>query len=255
MNFRSICILFYLIFYFIITFPARLRLKRLERTNPQEASRIAQEYVQKAFRQILKICGVTVTVSGLENIPEEAALFVGNHSSYFDIIVTGSTVPGGTGFVAKDSLANIPGLSSWMRRIHCLFLDRKDIRKGLKTILRGADYLKEGYSMCIYPEGTRSTDGKLGEFKGGSLKMAQKSKAPIVPVALTGTRDIFENNQGLRILPARVAISFGTPFRISDLPKEEKKFAAEHTKKAIEAMLAEQKKQNFSLQTEETMLK
>lgn len=63
-----------------------------------------------------------------------------------------------------------------MKRIHCLFLDRKDIRKGLQTILEGAEYLKEGYSMCIYPEGTRSTTGELGEFKGGSLKMAQKAK-------------------------------------------------------------------------------
>ena len=55
--------------------------------------------------------------------------------------------------------------------------------------------------MCIYPEGTRSTTGKLGEFKGGSLKMAQRAKAPVVPVAITGTRDIFENNPGLRVYP------------------------------------------------------
>lgn len=99
-----------------------------------------------------------------------------------------------------------------MKRIHCLFLDRKDIRKGLQTILEGAEYLKEGYSMCIYPEGTRSTNGELGEFKGGSLKMAQKAKAPIVPVAIRGTRDIFENNLGLRVCPSHVTISFGTPF-------------------------------------------
>lgn len=150
--------------------------KKLEQTDPQKASRIAQEHVQKVFRHLLKISGVTIEVNGLENIPDEAALFVGNHSSYFDIIVTGAAIPGGVGFVAKDSLGNIPGLSSWMKRIHCLFLDRKDIRKGLQTILEGAEYLKEGYSMCIYPEGTRSTNGELGEFKGGSLKMAQKPK-------------------------------------------------------------------------------
>lgn len=188
----------------------RARLKKLEKTDPQEASRIAQEQVQKVFKHLLKISGVTIEVNGLENIPDEASLFVGNHSSYFDIIVTGATIPGGVGFVAKDSLGKIPGLSSWMKCIHCLFLDRSDVRKGLQTILEGVDYLKEGYSMCIYPEGTRSTTGKLGEFKGGSLKMAQRAKAPVVPVAITGTRDIFENNPGLRVYPSHVTISLAS---------------------------------------------
>ena len=68
----------------------RARLKKLEKTDPQEASRIAQEQVQKVFKHLLKISGVTIEVNGLENIPDEASLFVGNHSSYFDIIVTGA---------------------------------------------------------------------------------------------------------------------------------------------------------------------
>ena len=127
-----------------------------------------------------------------------------------------------------------------MKHIHCLFLDRSDVRKGLQTILEGVDYLKEVYSMCINPEGTRSTTGELGEFKGGSLKMAQRAKAPVVPVAITGTRDIFENNPGLRVYPSHVTISFGKPFKFSDLPAAEKKFAGEHVKKAIEDMLATQ---------------
>ena len=225
MTFRSICIAVYVFFYLIFTTPMRARLKKLEKTDPQEASRIAQEQVQKVFKHLLKISGVTIEVNGLENIPDEASLFVGNHSSYFDIIVTGATIPGGVGFVAKDSLGKIPGLSSWMKRIHCLFLDRSDVRKGLQTILEGVDYLKEGYSMCIYPEG---------------LKMAQRAKAPVVPVAITGTRDIFENNPGLRVYPSHVTISFGKPFKFSDLPAAEKKFAGEHVKKAIEDMLAAQ---------------
>ena len=110
MTFRSICIAVYVFFYLIFTTPMRARLKKLE------ASRIAQEQVQKVFKHLLKISGVTIEVNGLENIPDEASLFVGNHSSYFDIIVTGATIPGGVGFVAKDSLGKIPGLSSWMKQ-------------------------------------------------------------------------------------------------------------------------------------------
>ena len=95
MTFRSICIAVYVFFYLIFTTPERIRLKKLEQTDPQEASRIAQAHVQKVFRHLLKISGVTIEVNGLENIPDEAALFVGNHSSYFDIIVTGAAIPGG----------------------------------------------------------------------------------------------------------------------------------------------------------------
>ena len=134
----------------------------------------------------------------LENIPDEASLFVGNHSSYFDIIVTGATIPGGVGFVAKDSLGKIPGLSSWMKRIHCLFLDRSDVRKGLQTILEGVDYLKEGYSMCIYPEGTRSTTGELGEFKGSDFNnfiIGKSIRMPIPQSEVDNNPNLNQNDQ------------------------------------------------------------
>lgn len=101
MTFRSICIAVYVFFYLIFTTPERIRLKKLEQTDPQKASRIAQEHVQKVFRHLLKISGVTIEVTGLENIPDEAALFVGNHSSYFDIIVTGAAIP-------ADRLISLP---------------------------------------------------------------------------------------------------------------------------------------------------
>ena len=186
---------------------------------------------------ILRIAGVKIEVSGLDNIPDEACLYVGNHNSYFDILVTETVIPSGTGFVSKDSLQKIPGLSSWMNLIHCLFLNRTDVREGLKMILTGADYLKEGYSMFIFPEGTRSRDGHIGEFKGGSLKMAQKAGAPIVPVAISGSSKIFEKNEGLRVTPGHVKVSFGTPFKFSDLTKEQKKTISDHTRAAIQVML------------------
>lgn len=178
MTFRSICIAVYVFFYLIFTTPERIRLKKLEQTEPTGGFPHRTGACSKSISTSFKNIRVTIEVNGLENIPDEAALFVGNHSSYFDIIVTGAAIPGGVGFVAKDSLGNIPGLSSWMKRIHCLFLDRKDIRKGLQTILEGAEYLKEGYSMCIYPEGTRSTNGELGEFKGRQPENGSKSQSP-----------------------------------------------------------------------------
>ena len=237
MNLRAFCILVYVIYYIIVTTPQRRRLREMAETDPAESSRLSHLAVKKAFRTILRIAGVKIEVSGLDNIPDEACLYVGNHNSYFDILVTETVIPSGTGFVSKDSLQKIPGLSSWMNLIHCLFLNRTDVREGLKMILTGADYLKEGYSMFIFPEGTRSRDGHSGEFKGGSLKMAQKAGAPIVPVAISGSSKIFEKNEGLRVTPGHVKVSFGTPFKFSDLTKEQKKTISDHTRAAIQVML------------------
>lgn len=237
MNLRAFCILVYVIYYIIVTTPQRRRLREMAETDPAESSRLSHLAVKKAFRTILRIAGVKIEVSGLDNIPDEACLYVGNHNSYFDILVTETVIPSGTGFVSKDSLQKIPGLSSWMNLIHCLFLNRTDVREGLKMILTGADYLKEGYSMFIFPEGTRSRDGHIGEFKGGSLKMAQKAGAPIVPVAISGSSKLFEKNEGLRVTPGHVKVSFGTPFKFSDLTKEQKKTISDHTRAAIQVML------------------
>lgn len=243
MTIRSFRVLFFVICYLIKTFPERRRLHRLYETDPKAASKRANESVQNAFAHIVKQAGIRLEVDGLENIPDEACLYVGNHCSYFDIVTTGSIIPGGAGYVAKDNLMHIPGLSDWMKLIHCLFLNRSDIKEGLKTINQGADNIKEGYPMFIFPEGTRHPEGEPGEFKGGSLKMAQKAKAPIVPVAISGSRDIFENNSGLKIKPGTVRIHFGTPFRISDLSKEEKKFAADYTRGIIMDMLHKEQPQ------------
>jgi 1-acyl-sn-glycerol-3-phosphate acyltransferase len=231
-----------LIYFLISTIPKRRKLHRLYETDPKEASRIANETVQAALKHICRSAGIKLEVKGLENIPDEPCLYVANHCSYFDVVTSGSLIPGGVGFVAKDSLEKIPCLSDWMTLIHCLFLNRTDIKEGLKTILQGVDYIKEGYSMFIFPEGTRYPEGQPGEFKGGSLKMAQRAKAPIVPVAISGSRAIFEDNKGLAIKPGTVHITFGKPFYFNDLSKEEKKFAADYTQKIILNMIEEQKK-------------
>lgn len=237
MNLRAFLVLFYVTSFIFVTTPERRRLRELAKTDPQECSRIAHLQVKKAFRNMLRIAGVKIEVSGLDNIPDEPCLYVANHNSYVDILVTETVIPTGAGFVSKDSLQKIPGLSSWMYLIHCLFLNRTDVREGLKMITTGADYLKEGYSMFIFPEGTRSKDGHIGEFKGGSLKMAQKAGAPVVPVAISGTSSIFEKNGGFRITPGNVWVSFGTPFKFSDLTREQKREVSQHTRQAIQVML------------------
>ncbi len=198
--------------------------------------------VQGVFSLILRLAGVTVTVKGEENIPkDQAVLYVGNHRSYFDILVGYTTVPGLMGFVAKSEMKKIPLLRSWMENVNCLFLDRKDIKAGLKMILEGIEKVKSGISVWIFPEGTRNRNEDIRElmiFKEGSLKIAEKSGCPVVPVAMSHTAEVFEKHFPF-IRPAHVTVYYGKPFYIRDLEPENRKHAGAYTREVIRDMLEE----------------
>lgn len=226
---------------FLLFRTGRLRhLKQLGKTDREQMEQESIVIVHRVFVFILKISGVQVTVKGLENIPkDQAVLYVGNHRSYFDILVGYTTVPGLVGFVAKKEMQKIPLLSDWMANANCLFLDRKNVKEGLKAILEGIEKVKRGVSVWIFPEGTRNKSGDLTDllpFKEGSLKIAEKAGCPVVPVAITGTADVFEAHFP-RITPAHVTIEFGTPFIVKELLPEEKKFAGAYTRNKIIEML------------------
>lgn len=180
--------------------------------------------VQWGFRVILWIAGVKVTVIGKENMPDEAALYVGNHRSYFDILLLYVQCKNVTGFIAKDSMEKIPSLRVWMRYLYCLFLKRDDLKQGMKVILQAIDYVKQGISICVFPEGTRNKGEELSvlPFKEGTFKIALKTGCPIVPVSLNHTADIFENHVP-KIKKTHVVVEYGKPIYPSDLDKEEQK--------------------------------
>jgi 1-acyl-sn-glycerol-3-phosphate acyltransferase len=83
-------------------------------------------------------------------------LYIGNHRSFFDVPLTYPRCPIRTGYIAKKEMEKVPLLSTWMKRLHCLFLDRNDLKQGLKTILTAIEKVKSGISICIFPEGTRN---------------------------------------------------------------------------------------------------
>ena len=193
--------------------------------------------VQATFKLILWVTGADITYIGLENIPkDQAVLYIGNHNSYFDILLTYSRCPGLTGYVAKSEMLRYPLLRDWMKRLYCLFLDRTDIRAGLQTILTGIEYIKNGVSICIFPEGTRSKDGKMQPFKEGSMKMASKTGCPIIPIAISNSAEIMENHFP-KIRPCRVIVEYGAPIYPKELTREEQKFLGAYTQKKIQSML------------------
>ena len=167
---------------------------------------------------------------------------MGNHRSYFDILAGYVSVPSLMGFVAKKEMEKIPLLSTWMKLVNCLFLDRENVKEGLKTILQGINQIKNGISVWIFPEGTRNESENVLEllpFKEGSLKMAEKSGCPVVPVAMTGTAEVFERHLPF-IRPSHVIIEFGKPFIIKELEPEYRKFPGAYTEMRIKQMLSAQ---------------
>lgn len=223
--------------FLILTIPVLLIEWVIGKFNPYLRDISSLRIVQGAFRLILWESGVRLTLIGHENVPkDEAVLYVGNHRSYFDILLTYCRCPGLTGYVAKDSMEKVPLLSIWMKRLYCLFLNRTDIRAGLKTILTGIEQIKNGVSMCIFPEGTRSKGKEMLPFKEGSLKMAEKTGCAVIPMAITNSAEIFENHFP-KIRPANVILEYGKPIYPNALNKEDRKFLGVYTRNVIQEML------------------
>lgn len=232
---RFIFLATFLILYLILGIPVLFIEYLIGRVNRRKKDFQSLRIVQWGFRVILKITGVTTTVIGEENVPDEPVLFVANHRSYFDILLTYTRCKRLTGYIAKKEMEKIPLLSNWMRYLYCLFLDRKNPREGLKTILQAIEYVKQGVSICIFPEGTRNDGEELTmlPFKEGALKIAEKTGCPIIPISLNNTHAIFEQQQP-RIKKVHVVIEYGKPIYPKELDKETKKHLGAYCQNIIQ---------------------
>ncbi len=235
---RFIALVIVLITYLIFSIPFFFVYKLIRKKNPEKGDYLALRSVQKAFHAILFTTGVKTTIIGEDNVPDEAVLYVANHRSQFDILLTYSRCKRLTGYVAKKEMEKIPLLSSRMKSLHCLFLDRVNPKEGLKTILEAIQLVKDGVSICIFPEGTRNKgpEGTLLEFKAGAFKIAEKSECAIVPMSITNTAAMFEK-QAPRIKPAHVIIEYGKPIYLDQMSKEERKQIATYCSNIIEETL------------------
>ncbi|MDF2947056.1 MAG: putative 1-acylglycerol-3-phosphate O-acyltransferase [Bacillales bacterium] len=196
---RAIKVIFFAVTYVLFSY---IKVKRYEKTAVNGYNKDLEENVHKFAKkfgtEIIRKTGSSVSVSGLENIPQDqAVLFVGNHQSNFDIPLLVGYLERPVGFVAKIEINKIPILSRWMKLLHCVLMDRSNRRQSLQAIKDGIDNLKNGYSMVIFPEGTRSKGKGMVPFKQGSLKLGTAAEVPIVPFVITGTHDLMETADSL----------------------------------------------------------
>ncbi len=203
---------------------------------------INYKIVAWAMGVVAFIAGAKYEVNGYENIPKDTAvLFIGNHQSFFDVIIGYHICPAITGFLSKQTFEKVPLLNVWMKINYCLFLTRTDPRQDLKLIIKAQEFIKQGISMFVFPEGTRSTTGEVAAFHEAPLKIATKTGCPIVPVCFTNTREILETHIP-RMKKGKVIITFCPPIYPDTLDNDAKKRVGATTRDIIIKQLEEDAK-------------
>jgi 1-acyl-sn-glycerol-3-phosphate acyltransferase len=182
---------------------------------------------------ILFVSGIKVTVYGLDNIvPSQSYIYMSNHQSNFDIPVLLACLPVQFRWLAKAELFKIPLFGRSMRAAGYVKIDRFNRESAFESINEAAAKMQNGVSVMIFPEGTRSRDGKIRAFKKGGFVMAVDSGAPIVPVILQGTWPIMDKSS-LRINAGNVALHIEKPIDTSGYTRHTKNDLVESVRAII----------------------
>jgi len=188
------------------------------------AAKVMYLIAQGWARMVIAVTRCKVFVTGRENIPKKGGVcFVGNHCGYFDIVLLLAYCGRPIGFIAKKELLLVPFLNFWIYVLGGQFIDRSSTRKAVRSIKKGVNRIMSGGGMIIFPEGHRSKGRGLLPFHPGSLKLATMAGAPIIPVTLKGSYELFEKHNRYNLTDFYV--NFGEIIDTKSLPAEEKKVA------------------------------
>lgn len=231
---RTIVWFIYFWLYLLALWPRMHKALRLEAEGDLAGrDAIVQEEIPKWAASLLKLAGAEITVRGRENLPKEPAVYVSNHQGYFDIPILLTQLGAAYPLIAKQETQKIPLIRTWMRLLQCQFIDRSNPRQSVSCLNEAARALsREGRSFILFPEGTRSRRDEMGPFKSGGFRIASKTGAPIVPVAIDGSFRLMEGN-GMWIRPAQVTVTILPPVETKGLSREEVKALEETVQRRI----------------------
>lgn len=225
------------IFFMILTIPFLILLYLLKLLAGPKTTEAYTHAVTKFWGRVTVLStGSNVSVSGYENLSDESNVcFIANHQSLFDVPLLTGWLDRAVGFIAKQELKKIPLLNGWILAIHSAFIDRTNPRKAIESIKISVENIRKGHALVIFPEGTRSKDCNLGEFKTGSLKLATNARAVIQPVTISGTRKIFES--GRRIRKSEVTLVIHKPILSSEYENIDKAYLIRELRQVIGSSL------------------
>lgn len=208
-------VFFIRLFFYLMRLNGNLKKVQKLKNDKNQHDKLVSKHVKEWAEYVLKISGVNVSVTGLSNIPnDETVIFVCNHQSFYDIPVLLASLDKPYGLLSKDSIKKIPFINKWMDELNCIFIDRNNPKSAVKSLSLVGDNLDKGYSMIIFPEGTRSKTSDLLKFRSGAFRLATSKGISIVPIILNGTRNIFEANHNL-IKPSNVTLKILPKIQVS----------------------------------------
>jgi 1-acyl-sn-glycerol-3-phosphate acyltransferase len=199
------------------------------------------DWVHRSWaKSMLWVVGVRVEADGLENLPVgEPVILAVNHQSWIDIFVLLASLPVSVRFIAKKEIRRVPGFASAMESAGHVFVDRKKRGKAIVAMRKAAAHMRDqGHSMAIFPEGTRSPDGRLLPFKKGGFVLAIEIAATLVPVAMDGGRLIMPKNT-LAVRAGRVRLRCAKAIRFTGPEKDDRDNVLEDVRDRIARMLEE----------------
>lgn len=228
---RTIVWFLYFWGYLLFALPQMKKAQRLEAAGELDArDALVEPRIRSWARSLLKLAGVKVEISGLENIPEGPVVFVPNHQSYFDIPVLLAWLDRPYPLVSKQEVKKLPLIRQWMELLGCVFIDRDNARQSVSALGEAARTMVERKrSLIIFPEGTRSRGETIGEFKNGGFRAALKAGVPVVPVVIDGTYRAMEANH-MWIKPAAVKVQVLEAIPTAGMSREESKEIGERVR-------------------------
>lgn len=188
------------------------------------------------LRLFFATAGLRVRMEGEENIPPGACLFLANHTSALDPLALFISIPRRIAFMAKEELFRIPMLGLAMRSARFISVDRASREAAAASANRAVSQLRQGVSMVIYPEGTRSPDGRLLPFKRGAFLIAIRAGRPVVPVSIVGAERLLPKGEG-RIRPGKILIRFHPAMEMSAYVESDRELLRERVRAAVAAGL------------------
>jgi 1-acyl-sn-glycerol-3-phosphate acyltransferase len=184
---------------------------------------------------VFATCRIRVLVEGLENVRRTpTAVYMSNHQSVIDIGAIMASLPVSWRFVAKRELTYIPFFGWALALSDQIVIDRGDRRRSVESLRRAAERVRRGVNVIIFPEGTRSPDGKLQPFKSGGFHLAVDAQVPVIPVTVSGSRELIPK-RSLRVNSGTVKVVYGAPISTAGLGARDREGLKRRVAEAIEA--------------------
>jgi 1-acyl-sn-glycerol-3-phosphate acyltransferase len=195
----------------------------------------------KVVASAVRMAGVRVRIEGVDNIPAGVCIFAANHVSNMDPLAFVPLIPRRVALLVKSELFRVPILSKAMHMAHFVPVERENREAAAASVETALKYLKEGLSFAVYPEGTRSRDGRMQPFKKGTFVMAVRAKVPVVPVSIVGAQDLMRPGEWA-VRPGEVTIRFGPAVDSSAYALEQRAELLARVEELVAAGLPEEQK-------------